>query len=107
MRKSLLFAKLTEFEENNLTSHQYDNGAWTQLSTGLNTPRRVHNSIVNFDEIWVIGGAGSNLPLEVCKPTETGIECTAQSATLSSYERYPELFLVPDDYCVPVLAAGK
>ena len=67
--------------------------------------RKFHRAIVNYDEIWVVGGKNSDtdsLPLERCTPTDTDMNCVAQSELLTKYERYPELFLVSDSFCSTV-----
>ena len=62
--------------------------------------RNGHNAIVVQGEILVVGGSAGELKTERCIETDGQIRCSAQEPELKDYRYYPELFAVPDDYCV-------
>ena len=74
----------------------------------LITPRRSHSVIVSQSEFLVFGGHNIDdepLLTEKCTISEesnksnTRVICTTQEPLLHQYQLYPEVFLVPDDYC--------
>ena len=72
---------------------------WTKVGE-LNQGRRGHNAIVVQGEILVVGGYTGSLKTERCIETDGQIRCSAQEPELTKYAYYPELFAVPDNYCI-------
>ena len=70
---------------------------WSNLGKLL-TDRRDHGVI--FDGKYFIVVAGSYFRTETCELKGSSISCTHRSnQDLDDYQRYPELFLVPGDFC--------
>ena len=77
------------------------NSVWSKVGD-LQTGRSGHNAIFDGTYALIIGGwAGSkvNVSTEKCSLTSNGISCTSQNPSLYYYFRYPELFMIPYDYC--------
>lgn len=77
------------------------NLTWSKVGK-LSTGRRDHGVIFDGTEMLVIGGyIGSSTALrtEKCIISRDQVSCTEQSPTLFRYENYPELFLVPENFC--------
>ena len=77
------------------------NSVWSKVGD-LQTGRNGHNAIFDGTYALIIGGwAGSyvKVPTEKCSLTSDGISCTSQNPSLYYYFRYPELFMIPYDYC--------
>ena len=67
----------------------------------LNQGRRGHNAIVVQGEILVVGGKyETGVKTERCIEADGQIRCNSQEPELENYEFYPELFAVPDNYCI-------
>ena len=79
-----------------------ENGRWSKAGH-LNQARYRHNSIFNGEYIVVVGGSGW-LMTEMCKineiQTNDSVKCVQTNIGLKNYTNYPELFLVPADFCV-------
>ena len=77
------------------------NSVWSKVGD-LQTGRRGHNAIFDGTYALIVGGyAGSNVnvPTEKCSLTSDGMSCTSQNPSLYDYWYYPELFMIPYDYC--------
>ena len=68
--------------------------------------RRAHNVVFNDNGFLIIGGRNyldkendHSRPTEKCIIQNDTISCTTQAPTLTYYEYYPELFLVPETFC--------
>ena len=57
-----------------------------------------HNVIFDGNYFLVIGGS-DKLMTEKCSYYGSKMTCQLQEPTLNEYELYPELFLVPADFC--------
>ena len=70
------------------------------VAGSINTGRFQANTIFDGSSVLVVGGEGL-MKTEVCKLDETGIffTCIEQDPILQDYKFYPELFLVPVDFC--------
>ena len=66
----------------------------------LQSARYGHGVIATNKSILIVGGFGRQLT-EKCSPEDDQIMCTQQSPELVSYAYYPEMFLVPLNYCKP------
>ena len=64
----------------------------------LKTGRYAHNAIFDGENILVVGGDGTKRT-EKCSLSNGQITCSRQSPELADYYEYPELFLVPFDFC--------
>ena len=79
-------------------------GQWTEAGK-MNQARYGHNVIHNGVFIMVIGGwsedKGFNgeVQTERCSLINGSFSCFSQTPELKDYFSYPELFLVPDDFC--------
>ena len=76
-------------------------GQWTEAGK-MNQARYGHNVIYNGVFIMVIGGRPEDdrqVPTERCSIINGSISCFSQTPELKDYYAYPELFLVPDDFC--------
>ena len=73
------------------------NSVWSKVGD-LNTGRHAHNVIFDGMYALVVGGMYTR-STEKCSFTSNGISCTDQNPSLSDYAYYPELFMVPVDYC--------
>ena len=72
--------------------------SWGQVGE-LTQGRWGHGAIVVQGEILVVGGA-SSYKTERCNEIEGQMRCSAQEPELSDYFYYPELFAVPDNFCI-------
>ena len=70
---------------------------WSRIGL-LSREREMHNVIEVQGEILVIGGLGE-YTTERCSHTNITMDCTQQEPSLNGYHTYPELFIVPDNYC--------
>ena len=57
-----------------------------------------HNAINDGQYVLVIGGGGT-YKTEKCSIKNEQVTCASQSPELKSYKNYPEVFLVPKDFC--------
>ena len=83
-------------------------GQWTEAGK-MNQARYGHNVIYNGVFIMVIGGRSEEKDFngevqterisERCSIINESISCFSQTPELKDYFGYPELFLVPDDFC--------
>ena len=64
----------------------------------LNTSRKGHNVIFDGRHFLVIGGYETKKE-ERCTIVRDEMTCVEQAPELTDYAYYPELFLVPDDFC--------
>ena len=64
----------------------------------MKTSRYAHNVIFDGRHFLVIGGYGTK-KTERCTIKQDEMTCVEQAPELTYYARYPELFLVPDNYC--------
>ena len=75
---------------------------WSKAGN-LNSGRCRSNAVFDGSVILVVGGYDTNdrdtLPTEKCEISGAELTCTAQSPVLEAYRNYPELFLVPSDFC--------
>ena len=74
------------------------NSNWSKAGE-LSTERYAHAAIYDGTYLLVVGGYGNDYKTEKCSFTSTGINCSGQSPSLYQYQRYPELFMVPADFC--------
>ena len=78
---------------------------WRWYDAGeLKNARFGHNAIyVPSEGILVIGGSvkGQPIPLktEICTIFGENLSCREQTPALENYLTYPELFIVPDNFC--------
>ena len=84
------------YEERRIGRMDLD-GQWTEAGK-MNQARHGHNVIYNGVFIMVIGGR-SERETERCSIINGSISCFSQTPELKDYYAYPELFLVPDDFC--------
>ena len=70
---------------------------WSK-SGELISGRGSHNAIYDGSSLIVVGGEGTQKS-ERCEISNGQTTCTAQNPGLSGYELYPELFLVPVNFC--------
>ena len=70
---------------------------WSKMGD-LNSGRHAHN--VNFDgaHFLVVGGYGTR-KTERCTMANGQMTCIEQNPELTNYSYYPELYLVPIDFC--------
>ena len=61
--------------------------------------RSGHNAVYDGSNLIVVGGINGQYKTEKCVISNGQVSCTAQNPTLENYLYYPELFLVPVDYC--------
>ena len=73
------------------------NSNWSKAGE-LSTGRRGHAAIYDGNFMLVVGGQGHH-KTEKCAFSSSGITCTEQNPSLYYYTYYPELFMVPADYC--------
>ena len=74
----------------------------------MNDGRSRHGVIFDGEYFIVAGGYNgasnnNNVATERCKIVDTEeslILCRTQAPTLTNYQTYPELFMVPNDYCL-------
>lgn len=62
------------------------------------TKRQGHNVIFNGVHFLIVGGEGSK-KTEKCQLVSGQMTCAEQSPELANYHYYPELTLVPVDFC--------
>ena len=70
---------------------------WTQIGS-LNYPRRGHETIFDGSSFLVVGGITNSFRTEKCILSGGSMTCTDQEPTLTSYDHYPELLLVNEDF---------
>ena len=73
--------------------------SWSQMGEMIQG-RYGHNAIVVQGEILVVGGQSGSLKTERCNEIEGQMRCNAQEPELNKYYYYPELFAVPDNFCI-------
>ena len=92
----------TDVNEYDSTIGKLDaNLTWSKVGE-LSTGRRDHGVIFDGTDMLVVGGfIGSSkaLQTEKCIISNNQVSCTGQSPSLLRYEIYPELFLVPENFC--------
>ena len=81
---------------------------WTKIGQ-LQTRRQGHGVIDLGDHFLVVGGINydeesssveDDLPTEKCKLDENdNMKCSSIDPVLNFYVQYPELFVVPENYC--------
>ena len=64
----------------------------------LVTGRHTHNAIYDGQYVLVVGGDGT-FQTEKCSISNEQVSCSDQSPELINYDYYPEVFLVPEDFC--------
>ena len=100
--KSFDEASSVWYEERRIGRMDLD-GQWTEAGK-MNQGRYGHNVIYNGVFFMVIGGQLANLTVtefqtERCSVRNGSISCGSQTPELKGYSFYPELFLVPDNFC--------
>lgn len=69
--------------------------------------REGHNAIYDGSSLIVVGGKQASLydtyKTERCEISNGQVTCTAQTPELNNYADYPELFLVPVNFCKTLL----
>ena len=70
---------------------------WSK-SGELKRGRYGHNAIYDGSSLIVVGGEGI-YKTERCEISNGQTTCTAQNPELNKYAYYPELFLVPVNFC--------
>ena len=70
---------------------------WSK-SGELVTGRYAHNSIFDGTNILVVGGDGT-FKTEKCSLLNGQITCSEQNPELFEYRYYPELFMIPANFC--------
>ena len=70
---------------------------WSK-SGELIVQRGGHNAIYDGSSLIVVGGLGT-YKTERCEISNGQVTCTAQNPELYEYYSYPELFLVPVNFC--------
>ena len=74
---------------------------WTKVGD-LNKGRWGHNVIFDGSYALVVGGYGGRdvyLPTVKCDISSSSINCIEQAPLLYGYYNYPELFIVPPNFC--------
>ena len=75
---------------------------WTKAGD-LITGRWAHNMIYDGQYLLVIGGGvdhkGTPVMTEKCSINETTVDCISQEPKLRDYWYYPELVIVPKEFC--------
>ena len=79
------------------------NLVWTRVGY-LKWGRNGHNVIFDGEFALVVGGSAGEAPFlesptEKCSISTDGVNCTEQSPSLRYYSDYPELFMIPPNYC--------
>ena len=82
---------------NNIGRLDEETLSWTKAGT-LKSGRYGHNAVFDGSVILVVGGA-STQQTEKCVISCSEVSCTTQSPELTLYVNYPELFLVPSNFC--------
>ena len=89
----------TDKSENDSTIGKLDsNSNWSKAGE-LSTGRYGHAAIYDGNFMLVVGGWNNDYKTEKCAFSSGGITCTEQNPSLDYYSDYPELFLVPADFC--------
>ena len=70
---------------------------WSKVGD-LNESKWGHNVIFDGNYALVIGGRYT-MPTEKCTLSTSEVNCTEQNPSLYEYAIYPELFLVPSNFC--------
>ena len=76
--------------------------AWTRAwskAGDLVTGRQGHNAIYDGSSLIVIGSNSGPMKTEKCVVSNGKVSCRLQNPDLGDYCYYPELFLVPVDFC--------
>ena len=74
---------------------------WNEAGS-LQKSRRGHGAVKFGSNFMVVGGYGetSSLPTELCEVKgNLNVSCFEQEPNLAGYSNYPELFLVPQNFC--------
>ena len=71
--------------------------AWSKSGELINR-RYGHNAIYDGSSLIVVGGIYDQ-KTERCEISNGQVTCTAQNPELYDYTNYPELFLVPVNFC--------
>ena len=71
---------------------------WSKLGDLVNG-RRGHNAIYDGSSLIVVGGYPGSLKTEKCVISNGHVSCSSQNPELEGNGYYPELFLVPVNYC--------
>ena len=73
---------------------------WSKVGE-LKYSRSDHGVIFDGNRFLAVGGMGDygDLMSEICTLSEGGITCVDDFPILPLYYSYPELLLVPDDFC--------
>ena len=82
--------------------HNYQFEAYSSkaLKSGnLKQARSRHNVIAIDESTVIVVGGRKTRETEVCTLTGQKFTCVKQSPELTDYAEYPELFIVPQDYC--------
>ena len=66
----------------------------------LNHERRAHAVIFVEDYFLVVGGGLGQLPTEKCRLQGASLSCIQDVPYLTNYAYHPELFIVPDNFCI-------
>ena len=76
--------------------------SWSQVGELL-IARRAHNTIYDGSKFLIIGGivgeTADDVETEQCQFIDNEISCVLQNPVLNNYQYYPELYLVPADFC--------
>ena len=89
----------TDVNEYDSTIGKLDaNLTWSKVGE-LSTGRRGHGVIFDGTAMLVVGGYGGTYKTEKCIISDNQVTCIGQSPSLLRYENYPELFLVPENFC--------
>ena len=72
---------------------------WSKVGD-LNSARSSHNVIFDGAHFLVIGGSGTQ-KTEKCAMANGQMTCAEQTPELEMYANYPELYLVPLNFCKP------
>lgn len=83
---------------NNIGRLDEETLSWTKAGT-LKSGRYGHNAVFDGSVILVVGGNYQPTKTEKCVISGTQVTCTEQSPELRHYVNYPELFLVPSNFC--------
>ena len=70
---------------------------WSKVGD-LNSGRVAHNVIFDGAHFLVIGGERTH-KTEKCTLANNQMTCAEQNPELTDYVRYPELYMVPSDFC--------
>ena len=90
----------TEFSDYDTTIGRLDATTMIWSKSGnLVNGRHAHNAIYDGSSLIVVGGRDGSLKTEKCTISNDQVSCTAQNPSLENYKYYPELFLVPFNFC--------